>query len=358
MSDTVTITPQAGGIVKSEFGATTMEARGEMASTVLAAREEAQVRARYQLALMRPRRMAQVRAGLLELCRDPGFASVAIYRKPVGKGVEGLSIRFVEAALPLLTNVHTRAQTVFSDAYREVVLVSVTDLESNTTHEAEIPLERAVERQSADDREVLGERTNSYGKKTYRVVATWDEYLNQRNAAISKAIRNLGLRVVPAELRMEALTVLRATRAGEIRKDPKAAIRKLCDAFLAARVPPAELERYLGHAVETASEEEIEELRGVYAEMQDGATWHAALKTKFEEREAQQQPPPPLEGAPQESGQGLDELLSALAAATTQAEVREVGKRAKAAKLDAAAKERFDAAYTSRMRDVSNGGGK
>ena len=55
-----------------------------------------------------------VREKLLKECHRPSFADVARYRKPIGKGVEGLSIRFAEAALRLMKNI-TIQQTVVSE---------------------------------------------------------------------------------------------------------------------------------------------------------------------------------------------------------------------------------------------------
>src|SRR5258708_6569465 len=77
----------------------------ETASTVLAAQAKAQIEARYVMAERHPRDLDVVRQRMLKECRRPVFAGVARYRKPIGKGVEGPSIRFAEAAIRLMGNI-------------------------------------------------------------------------------------------------------------------------------------------------------------------------------------------------------------------------------------------------------------
>ena len=66
----------------------------ETAGTVLAAQAKAQIEARYIMAERHPRDLDIVRAKLIKECKRPGFAAVARYLKPIGRGVEGPSIRF------------------------------------------------------------------------------------------------------------------------------------------------------------------------------------------------------------------------------------------------------------------------
>ena len=73
----------------------------ETTAGALAAQAKAAVEARYIMAMQRPRDWDQVRLSLLKECDRTNFAEVAIYRKPVGQGIEGPSIRFAEAAHPL-----------------------------------------------------------------------------------------------------------------------------------------------------------------------------------------------------------------------------------------------------------------
>ena len=68
------------------------QAASENAALAMAAQQKA-VEARYKMALARPRDLDAVRQNMLKDARRPSFASVAIYHKPIGKGVEGPSIR-------------------------------------------------------------------------------------------------------------------------------------------------------------------------------------------------------------------------------------------------------------------------
>ena len=85
--------------------------QNESAAMVLAAQRQAEIQARYLLAQQNTRDLDVVREKLLKECRRPSFADVARYRKPIRKGVEGLSIRFAEAALRIMKNI-TINQTV------------------------------------------------------------------------------------------------------------------------------------------------------------------------------------------------------------------------------------------------------
>jgi hypothetical protein len=116
------------------------------------------------------------------------------------QGVEGLGIRFVEVALRCMTNVLIETTMIFEDAQKEVHRVSVTDLESNVTYPLDVKVSKTVERSKpADDGSYIAMRKNSYGKPVYTVPAKDDDLLNKRAALISKAIRTLGLRIVPGD---------------------------------------------------------------------------------------------------------------------------------------------------------------
>nr|NIU03565.1 hypothetical protein [Gammaproteobacteria bacterium]NIV50929.1 hypothetical protein [Gammaproteobacteria bacterium]NIX84839.1 hypothetical protein [Gammaproteobacteria bacterium] len=103
-------------------------ATAETASTAVAAQAAASVQARYVMALQRPRNIDQVRVDLLKECKRPGFARVAMYHKPIGKGVTGPSIRFAEAAMRCMGNLMPEVATLYDDHDKRILRVSVTDL--------------------------------------------------------------------------------------------------------------------------------------------------------------------------------------------------------------------------------------
>lgn len=255
----------------------------ETAASAVAAREKAEVEARYIIAFKRPRDMDEVRARLLRECERPGFAAVAKYAKPVGgQKIVGLSIRFAEAALRCMTNVMPQVLIVFDDSTRRILRVSVTDLEANVTYGQDLILEKTVERRNVKEgTTVVGERTNTGGNKVYIVEATEDELANKANAAISKAVRNHGLRLLPGDILDECSRKIDQTQRDRAAKDPNAEKKELLDAFASINIMPARLKEYLGHPVEEIVEAELVDLRQVYQAIRDGeTTWGAVMEAK------------------------------------------------------------------------------
>lgn len=294
--------PPAGGLMRQEFGATEMELRTETASAAAAAQAQAAVQARYIMAMRRPRDWDEVRVRLLRECQRPTFADVARYHKPVGKGVEGPSIRFAEAANRCMTNVYPETSTIYDDATKRIVRVSVTDLEANVTYTKDIVVEKTVERSKVSQgQEVIRERTNSYGKKTYLVAATEDDLLNKESALASKALRGLSLRLLPGDILDECMATVLATLENKAARDPDAERKKLVTAFDSLGVPVAELKTYLGHDLAASSPAELVNLRAVYAAIRDGeATWKDALEHKLGKAEGSA-PVAPTAPTPQNS---------------------------------------------------------
>lgn len=146
----------------------------ETASTAIAAQAKAMIESRYIMAMRNPRNMDQVRTDLLAECRRPAFANnkSAYYKKPIGQGVEGLGIRFVEVALRCMKNVLIETNMIFEDQQKEIHRVSVTDLESNVTYPLDVKVTKTVERSKPnDDGSFISQRKNSFGKITYTVEA-------------------------------------------------------------------------------------------------------------------------------------------------------------------------------------------
>ncbi|WP_423196757.1 Phage recombination protein Bet [Cupriavidus sp. H19C3] len=274
--------------VRNEFGAQqTTHALVETASTAVAAQAKAMVEARYVMAMQRPRNWDAVRQTLLRECRRPSFAhnKSAYYRKPIGQGVEGLGIRFVEVALRCMTNVLVETSMIFEDDSKEVHRVSVTDLESNLTYPLDVRVSKTVERSKPmDDGSFLSVRKNSYGKDVFTVPANDDDLLNKRAAQISKAIRTLGLRIIPGDMQDEAEDIIKSVRMDEAARDPDAERKKVADAFAGIGVKVSDLQAYLGHSLDNCSPAELVDLRGIYGAIKDGeATWKSVMDNKAEQ---------------------------------------------------------------------------
>ncbi|MBV8060538.1 MAG: hypothetical protein JO253_03310 [Alphaproteobacteria bacterium] len=261
----------------------------ETSGSAAAAQAKAQVEARYVIALQRPRNMDQVRIDLLSECKRPSFANnkSAYYRKPIGQGVEGLGIRFVEVALRCMKNVLIETSMQYEDELKEIHRVSVTDLESNVTYPMDVKVSKTVERSKPmDDGTFISVRTNSYGKPVYTVLANDDDLLNKRGALFSKAIRTLGLRIIPGDLQDEAEEIIKRIRQDTDAQDPDAARKRIVDAFSEIGVKPDDLVKYLGHSIDQCAPSEITKLRDIYGAIKDGeATWKTLMDQKAESEE-------------------------------------------------------------------------
>jgi DNA-binding transcriptional MerR regulator len=252
---------------------------------VLAAQARALVSARFEIALAKPRDIDAVRERLLRECQRPSFAAVAIYRKPIGEGVEGPSIRFAEAAIQAMTNLSVETPAIYDDAERRILRVTVADMETNVVHSKDVTIAKRVERSRLYEGQVaIRTRVNSKGRPVYLVEATDDEILNTENALVSKALRTTGLRLVPGWLIDECMSAVRATRERADAADPDSAKRKLLDAFRAVGIPADDIKKWLGHPGDALTPAELAELRGIYTAIKDGdTTWREVMDAKWQE---------------------------------------------------------------------------
>lgn len=263
------------------------QAQHETASSAVAAQAKAMVESRYVMALKKPRNWDQVRQDVIRECRRPGFAhnKSAYYRKPIGNGVEGLGIRFVEVALRCMTNVLIETTMIFEDDLKEIHRVTVTDLEANTTYPLDVRVSKTVERSKPlDDGSYISVRSNSYKKLVYTVPANDDDLLNKRAALISKAIRTLGLRIIPGDIQDEGEAEIKRIRIDRAAQDPAAERKGIVDAFGEIGVKAADLADYLGHSLDQCSPAQLVDLRGIYGAIRDGeATWKTVMENKADQ---------------------------------------------------------------------------
>jgi len=245
------------------------------AAVAAAETAKARIQSAYLMALNRPRSEDQARVRILEACKRPLFAERVEYAKPVGgRSITGPSVRFAELAIREWGNVLAESQVIYEDTEIRRVRVTVIDLETNATFSKELSVRKTVERKKADDREVVGQRLNKYNELVFIVLATEDELHNKEAAMISKALRNEGLRIIPSDIVDEALETAKATLRNRDSQDPKAAKKRVMDAFATIGIKPNDLAAYLGHSIDTITPSELEALRGVYAAIKEGdATW-------------------------------------------------------------------------------------
>jgi hypothetical protein len=142
-----------------------------------------------------------------------------------------------------------------------------------------VTVQKTVERKKTQSGDVIiRQRLNSYGEPVYLIEATDDDILNKQNALVSKAVRTLGLRLVPGDLIDEAMDMVMAVQRKKDAEDPDAAKKRLLDAFSEKGVTVAQIKDYLGHGVETLEPKELTDLRGLYAALRDGeTTWREIM---------------------------------------------------------------------------------
>ena len=278
---------------------------------------KARIQCQYIMALQKQRDAEEARQKIIKDCKRPDFAQLVEYFKPIGgKKIPGVSIRFAETALRHWGNISVETQIVHEDEQSKRLMITCIDLETNSTFSKSISINKTVERKNGKDREVIGQRQNTNGETVYIVKATEDELLTKEGAAISKAIRNEGLRLIPKDIIEEAVETARKTLRDKMAKDPDGEKRKILDAFSSIGVKPKDLTHYLGHPIENISPLELEDLRKIHKAISDGeATWNdffgedddendvEGLNKRFtsgKKRESQNKPTTQLEPEPQQ----------------------------------------------------------
>ena len=274
--------------ITTKTNALGMEAAATRESAAVATQIATTVQARIVQAINRPRSIEDVRTRILLDCKRPAFAKAALYSLPPrgdGKRIEGLSIRFAEAAIRHMTNIATETITLYEDSEKRIVRVSVVDLESNTSHSRDITLLKTVERKFLKEgQEPLGKRMNSSGQPVFIVEATDEEVLTKEANQRSKILRNEGLRLVPADILDEAKAQCRLAAKLDDASDPATAWKKLADGYVELGIKPADLSEYLGCDLAGASPAQIEELRLWYISIREGdTTWSSVLSAKIAE---------------------------------------------------------------------------
>lgn len=248
----------------------------------LAAQSTALIQSRMVMAMQRPRDIDDFRARLMRECKRPGFAEIAMYSKPVGgKPIVGMSVRFAEAALRHLSNFHVYEETISDTVEQVTIRVTAMDLETNVTTSTEVRVGKTVERRSSKDRLVVGERTNANGDRVFIVACTDDELMTKTGSALSKARRNLILRLIPGDIVDDCKREIRETTTRADKSDPDAARKRLFDSFASVGVGPAKIKAYLGHD-NSPSPAELSELRNIYAAINTGeASWAEVWEAQF-----------------------------------------------------------------------------
>ena len=277
--ETVAITQQ------QEMG---IDKQDSTVAIVLAAQAEAEIKARFTMAMHRPRNLDTVRQKLLLACQRPGFAGSAIealygaawFSKPAGKSrIEGFSIRFAEEAMRCMGNIDARSTVIHDDEKTRMIRVEVLDLENNISIPTTVIVDKTIERKFLRSGEIaISTRINSAGDPVYLRACTEDEVTQKQNSMISKALRNAILRLLPGDIQAECRELILSIRQQGGTDDPAAQKKKVIDSFSNIGVSVEKLIEFVGHEIDSCSSAEFDMLRNLFFAIKSGeTTFHDAL---------------------------------------------------------------------------------
>lgn len=321
MSNTLTRAPQAGITETQSFDGGSIMAVSETNQSGMSARATALAQAKFIVAMQRPRNMELVRTKMLRAVERPGFAGLeraksksteAWYHKPVGDGVQGFSIRFAEEAIRCLGNIDVQVLTLLDDSSKRVIEVAVIDLEANITWGGTATIDKTVERQKLPVGEIaIRTRMNAAGKPVYTIPATADEVFMAQQNITSKMVRNFALRHVPGDILGDCRDRILAIRRGAVAADPEGFKRKVIDSFAKINITAPMVDEYLGQSIDTASPDQLQDLRDLWQDISDG-------KTTWAKEMAAGDPEAPKEQPKAEQAKTLDAAAEKLAARNAQ----------------------------------------
>jgi len=217
------------------------------------------MQASLELALQRPRDEMKAADRIYQMCRQPAFASMALYSyRRGGSLVEGESVNLSREIERCWGNIMSGFRIVSRDREWVHIQGRAHDLESNTVkvQESRVPL-------------LIQRRDKETGET--RWIATDDEReirerVNKEGALLE---RNCVLRVIPAYIKSEARSIckqtMRGAADGELSADRESVLRKMLRQFGEVGVTAADIERLFGHPVGAVTADELAELRRIYA---------------------------------------------------------------------------------------------
>lgn len=280
---------QAAGTSESQSATGTAVTRSsETASSMVAAHAEAMAKARFFVAMQRPRDLEVVREKLVSACADPLFAEDATYqlkrwdaKAQEERIIEGFSARFAEAVRTSLGNIDVETTVLLDDEEKLIVQVVVTDLESNVTERVPVVVRKRIERRKLNKGQVaIATRSGSDGQTIYIVAATDDEVQMRLNSAQSKATRNAVLRLLRADIRQECWDQVLASQRMAAQQD--GATAKYVARFRDLGVTEKQLAEFFGRDnIGQLSPDELQELTGIGRAIRDGeATWAEIMESR------------------------------------------------------------------------------
>lgn len=270
----------SGTVSRRDATGESIERRADPAAAALAANAEAMAKARFFVALQRPRDLEVARESLLSACAEPEFADEATWelerydaKKREKVKISGFSVRFAEAVRQSLGNTDVDTHVVWDDDERLLLQVVVTDLETNNTERAPVVVRKRTERRRLKDGQVpIETRRGSEGQTIHIVASTDDEIVEATNRGVAKAMRNAVLRLLRVDIKQACWEQLQATTKVAARAE--GAATKIVGRLAELGVSAAQIEAFLGHRPDRLSVDEYKRLGGIGRAISDGeATW-------------------------------------------------------------------------------------
>lgn len=275
--------PQGAMSTRQGADGTERKELAETAASSAAALAQATIQAAYMVADSRPRDWDRVRDRVLSSCSRPRFARESLYelgrkqRQQNANGawetveviIRGLSVRFAEEAFREMGNLDCRQTVVYESDRERKTTIRVTDLESNSAREATVTVSKVVERKQLRKWEEAIEVRAGANNKVYIVAASEGDVRNKENAEISRAFRDLVLKLLPSDIKEEAREAIDETIASESLDSKRRAVRV---GFPRLGIEVEQVERHAGCSVEEMSAAQLAQCIGWGTAIKSGET--------------------------------------------------------------------------------------
>lgn len=200
-----------------------------------------------------PRDEIIARNKIMDICKNPEFAEKATYAYPKGKDtVSGASVYFARELARLWGNIEYGTKELSRDDSKSEMQAFAWDKESNTTIV----------------KNFTNPHMNYVSSKAYTLTTPRDIYDSNANAS-GRRERACILAVIPSNIVSDALKECEKTKTGANAEALPARIQKMVYAFSAFGVKKEQIEKRLGHTVETISPEELGQLVSIYNSIKD-----------------------------------------------------------------------------------------
>jgi hypothetical protein len=256
MTDQNQITEQSPPPALTNPFQTKVTGKGGNVGAIAIEQERAIAEAQGQLILAKrfPRDLTAAHLELMESCRMPSLANVAFYNVPRGGSkVSGPSIRLAEEIARVYGNFEYGHRELSRSADKSEVEVYAWDKEKNNRSIRQITVMHTLDTKD--------------GQRPLRDQKDVDDKI--ANVA-SKQVRGRILALLPKWMVESAVEECKRTIAGRNDEPLAQRIRKMVDAFGKYGVKPEQIAEYIGHPVESATQDDFIDLLGVFNAIRDG----------------------------------------------------------------------------------------